>query len=88
MAVAAPLALRPGDHSRLISLTRSQTVIAAATQRARIVLLAADAVPNAVIARVVGVSRPTVVRWRQRYIENGIGGLADLDRPGRPVAHR
>ena len=58
---------------------------AAAAQRARIVLLAAEGVPNAEIARVVGVSRPTVVGWRQRYIESGIGGLADLDRPGRPV---
>ena len=26
-----------------------------------------------------------MVGWRQRYIESGIGGLADLDRPGRPV---
>ena len=85
MTVAAPLALRPGDHSRLTALTRSQTVTAAAAQRARIVLLAAEGVPNAEIARVVGVSRPTVVGWRQRYIESGIGGLADLDRPGRPV---
>ena len=85
MTVAAPLALRPGDHSRLTALRRSQTVTAAAAQRARIVLLAAEGVPNAEIARVVGVSRPTVVGWRQRYIESGIGGLADLDRPGRPV---
>jgi len=85
MTVAAPLVLRVGDDSRLAAMLRSQTVSAAAAQRARIVLLAADGVPNAEIARRVGVSRPTVVGWRQRYAEAGMGGLADLDRPGRPA---
>jgi transposase len=84
MSVAAPLALRVGDGPRLTAMARSQTITAAAAQRARIVLLAADGVPNAEIALRVGVSRPTVVGWRQRYAEAGIAGLADLDRPGRP----
>jgi transposase len=66
-------------------MVRSQTVTAAAAQRARIVLLAAEGVPNADIARRVGVSRPTVVGWRQRYTDSGIAGLADVDRPGRPA---
>src|SRR6476646_5388436 len=85
MSVAAPLALRVGDEPRLTAMARSQTVTAATAQRARIVLLAADGVSNAEIARRVGVSRPTVIGWRQRYTEAGIGGLADLDRPGRPT---
>lgn len=53
-------------------------------QRARIVLLAAQGVPNAEIARRVGVSRPTVIQWRNRYEAGGISALRDLDRPGRP----
>src|SRR5688500_17671069 len=85
MSVAAPLVLRSGDEPRLTAMVRSQRVTAASAQRARIVLLAAEGVPNAEIARRVGVSRPTVVGWRVRYTESGIGGLADLDRPGRPV---
>jgi transposase len=85
MTIAAPLVLRPGDEQRLAAMARSQTVTAAAAQRARIVLLAADGVANAEIARRVGVSRPTVVGWRQRYTEAGMKGLADLDRPGRPT---
>jgi transposase len=48
------------------------------------VLLAADGLPNAEIARQVGVSRPTVVGWRRRYLQHGISGLVDLDRSGRP----
>jgi transposase len=85
MTVAAPLVLRNGDEKRLAALARSQTVTAAAAQRARIVLLAAEGVPNAEIARRVGVSRPTVVGWRQRYTDAGMRGLDDLDRPGRPT---
>jgi transposase len=50
--------------------------------RARIVLLAAEAVPNREIADRVGVSRPTVNKWRSRYADRGVAGLADEPRPG------
>jgi transposase len=53
-------------------------------QRARIVLLAAEGVPNAAIGRQVGVSTPTVLAWRNRYDAGGIGALAELPRSGRP----
>ena len=65
-------------------MTRSATGPAAAAQRARIVLLAADGEANYAIAVRVGVSRPTVNLWRSRYAEAGIAGLADESRPGRP----
>jgi DNA-binding CsgD family transcriptional regulator len=84
VSVAAALVLRPGDESRLSSLVRSSTVEAGLAQRARIVLLAAQGVPNAEIARRVGVSRPTVIQWRNRYEAGGISALGDLDRSGRP----
>jgi transposase len=63
---------------------RSSTVKAGLAQRARIVLLAADGVSNTAIAGLVGVSRPTVIGWRERYQERGLPGLHDEDRPGRP----
>ena len=52
--------------------------------RARVVLLAADGLANYEIAELVGMTRPTVNRWRSRYAERGIAGLADEQRPGRP----
>ena len=52
------------------------------TQRARIVLLVADRLPNAEIARRTGTSRPTVVGWRARYAEGGIATLQDQPRSG------
>ena len=52
--------------------------------RARIVLLAADGLANAEIARRTGTSRPTVVDWRARYDAGGIDFLHDQPRSGRP----
>ncbi len=56
-------------------------------QRARIVLLAAQGLPNAEIARRVGVSGPTVLSWRNRYAAGGVAALEDLARSGRPPVH-
>ena len=85
MSVAAPLALREGDEKTLNSLVRSSSGRAGVAQRARIVLLAAEGASNTEIARRVGVSRPTVIGWRDRYTAGGVAALGDLDRPGRPV---
>jgi transposase len=84
MSVAAPLVLRPGDHARLRAVTRSTQAAAGHVQRARMVLLAAEGLPNAEIARRVGASRQTVISWRSRYETGGIDALADLPRSGRP----
>jgi len=84
MSVAAPIVLRPGDESRLTTVSWCSTAGAGVVQRARIVLLAAEGVSNAEIGRRVGVSRPTVLSWRARYEQSGIAGLGDLDRSGRP----
>lgn len=85
MYVARPLRLREGDRGRLEAVTRSSTVASGLAQRARIVLLAADGVANTEIAERVGVSRPTVNTWRDRYETGGIAALGDLPRPGRPT---
>src|SRR5690242_10766413 len=84
MSVAAPPVLREGDRSRLEALTRSSSIRAALASRARIVLLAAQGLPNAEIARRTGTSRPTVVDWRARYVDGGITALHDQPRSGRP----
>ncbi|MDQ3525941.1 MAG: IS630 family transposase [Chloroflexota bacterium] len=84
MSVAAPLVLRAGDESTLTSMTRSSTVEAGLAQRARIVLLASQGVSNTTIAARLGVSRPTVIDWRSRYVAGGVAALKDLPRSGRP----
>ena len=81
---APPLLLRDGDHEQLTRLVRASSARAGLAQRARIVLLASEGMLNADIAERVGVSRPTVNRWRARYADAGVPGLVDEDRPGRP----
>jgi len=87
---AAALLLRDGDRDRLSRLTRSSAGRAGLAQRARIVLLAAEGASNTAIADRVGVSRPTVLDWRGRYEGEGIAGLDDDARSGRPrtIDHR
>ena len=51
-------------------------------QRAQVILLSAERLPVLEIAKRVGVSRPMVWRWQQRFAEEGIEGLLrDKTRP-------
>ncbi len=85
MSIAPALALREGDRKRLGELARLPSVPSGLAKRARMVLLAADGVPNAQIARLTGVSRPTVTGWRDRYARGGVAALEDEPRSGRPA---
>ena len=55
------------------------------SQRARIILLSAERLPVAEVARRAGVSRPAVWRWQRRYGEEGIDSLLrdKTRKPGR-----
>src|SRR5436309_920943 len=58
-------------------------------ERARIVLASADRHSAQRVAQSVGVSRPTVWRWQQRFAESGVEGLLrdKTRKPGKaPVA--
>jgi len=52
--------------------------------RARIILAAAEGTPNRVIARELGMSRPTVLQWRARFAE-GASSLSRATRHGLGV---
>jgi transposase len=55
--------------------------------RARIILQAADGRANQRIAQELGIGRPTVLLWRERFARAGVPGiLADAPRPGRKQA--
>src|SRR5215212_4559785 len=64
---------------------RSPSLRAGLAQRARVVLLAADAVGTTEIVRRVGLSKPAVIGWKRRYAAEGPSGLQDRAKPGRPV---
>jgi putative transposase len=79
-----PLALGPEVHAELTSLAHSRTLPHDLVRRAQIVLLCADGVSNTVVAEQLGVTRPTVGTWRERFRRQGLMGLYDERRPGRP----
>ena len=64
---ARSLALDAPQRKRLEFLVRAGNTAQKLVQRARIILLAAAGRPNVAIAREVGVSRPTVLLWRERF---------------------
>src|SRR3954471_24388291 len=78
------LAISEQERETLESWTRSSTVSAGQRERAQIVLAVASGAGVSGTARTLGVSRPTVLKWRDRFAADGIGGLADLPHSGRP----
>src|ERR1700722_14959203 len=83
MPAAVP-ALSDVDRAVLESWTRSSTVSAGQRERAEIVLAVAGGAGVSGAARSLGVSRPTVIKWRDRFLADGLDGLGDLPRTGRP----
>ena len=59
--------MSPDQRRTLEAWVRAQNTPQSVALRARIVLLSADGLPNSRIAREVGVSRPTVILWRERF---------------------
>jgi len=76
------------DHERetLQSWVAQKSMSPARKRRARIMLLADEGVPNAVIATRLRVTRNTVRHWRARFARRGLAGLESLPKPGRPSA--
>jgi transposase len=81
---APPLQLRPGDRETLEAMVRKRTLAQRSVLRARIILYCADGLPHRQIKRQLNSSVDTVLRWRKRYEQQGIDGLQDRPRPGRP----
>ncbi len=81
---AKPLVVSADDRVQLESMARSQSLPAALSRRAQMILRMADGEPQTAIAHRYGVSRPTVTLWRTRYRERGIAGLHNELKPGRP----
>lgn len=78
------LLLADKERVALRRRVRAKGAPARDVERARIVLLAAAGVPGVQIAKQVGCSEPTVIRWRSRFAEHGLAGLADEPRSGKP----
>jgi len=63
---------------------RAAAYSAAHVVRAKAILLAAEGLSNAEVAERVGASRQSVSEWRKRFFDEGVAGLEERPRPGRP----
>lgn len=79
-----PITLSTEEQSQLNTIANSRSLPHGIVSRAKIILMAAEGQPNQDIAKKVALSKQMVCKWRQRYIEQGISGLHDELRPGRP----
>jgi transposase len=76
------------DRVALERIVRSRTAQRRMVERARIVLEAGEGRSAAAIARRLGCAVSTVKKWRAGYERDGLAGLREAPRPGRPLVHR
>jgi|SRR6516165_369554 len=90
MAQTVCVIVSAADRERLQALIGDRNQPRKHIERARIVLASAEQEPAQRVAARVGVSRPTVWRWQQRYAEVGVEGvLRDKTRkPGKSRLQR
>lgn len=81
------LELSEQDEAELASWVRAGTTQARLVERARIVLACAQDRSLVEVAELVQVSLPTVKKWRHRFSQQGLDGMRDAPRPGRPPVH-
>jgi transposase len=79
-----PLDVTAEERDKLSMLARRPKSSQALAMRARIVLQCAQGLPNDEVAQKLGVTRPTVGKWRERFRVRRMEGLLDEPRPGAP----
>jgi transposase len=75
------------DKASLVDITKSRIEEARSVERARIILACLDGKEIQQVARELGVSIPTVSKWRRRFALWGLRGLRDEPRSGKPVTY-
>ena len=84
MKTAPTISLSESEQSELEKLSRGRSVSVRLSERATMILYAAQGMRNNEIGELMGVSRQKVGRWRVRYAKLGLAGIEkDAPRPGR-----
>lgn len=88
MRNAVQIQLTKEDRAELESRARSRVAPRRAVDRAKVILMAAEGTRNSIIAKEVGMDASHVSTWRNRFNKNGLIGLEDIQRAGRPATKR
>lgn len=75
------------EHADLQVLARSRSLPHSVVRRAQMIVMSAQGHSNTTIAEHFGLTLPSVGHWRRRYLSQGIAGLYDVARPGRPRSY-
>ena len=84
MPFAEPLPLSEQQRADLNEIARSRSLPAGFVLRAKLILMLADGVSFAAIKEQLQATAPTISRWKQRFLEEGLEGL-DTYHPGQPA---
>jgi len=84
---APPLECSTEDAASLTAISKSRAEEARTVERARIVLACLEGKENRQVAQGLGVSVPTVRKWRRRFAFWGLRGLLDQPRSGKPITY-
>ena len=87
MSRESPYSIRlsAGDRARLEEMARAYTSPYRDVVRAKIVLYAVEGLRNDEIAARLDTPRQIVSKWRKRFFEEGLAGLEERPRGGRPT---
>ena len=69
------VSLTSNQRSELSSIAQSRTLPAGYVFRAKLILMLAEGASFNTIKRRLQTSAPTIVRWKQRFLETGLDGL-------------
>jgi transposase len=86
MAQTVCVIVSGSDRERLEAIASGRNRPQKHVQRARVVLASARGEPVRYVAGLLGVSRPMVWRWQQRFADEGVDGLLrdKTRKPGKP----
>jgi transposase len=76
------LVLTEEQRNELIGISQSRALPAGYVMRAKLILLLSEGVPYTEIAGRLGTSKPTIIRWKERFLCEGLNGL-DTSHPGQ-----
>lgn len=79
-----PITLAQAQREKLRKMVEEEVVPDRVATRIRVVLLTDEGMSSSTIADRVGLSQSRVWRWRKRFHAEGLDGLSDRPRPGRP----
>jgi transposase len=82
------IVLNEQERRELQQMTQSRTLPAGDVMRARMILLLSDGVTYRKIQALLDTTAPTIVRWKDRFLQHRIPGLVEERHPGQKPSVR